>query len=222
MLALARKYNLLILEDDAYHYIHFNPQQQAPSYFELEARDGGSTGRVVRFDSFSKILSSGMRLGFLTAAKEVCDKVDLETSNTNLQASSTTQAIVLVLLQRWGYQGFIEHTHRVAAFYRAKRDMFEAAAHRHLDGLASWVSPDCGMFLYIDLHLNKDGSKGDSSRLISTTAVEKGILGVPGVGFSPSGQASSFVRVSFSLTDEAEADEGMRRLAECVREARGE
>ncbi len=172
----------------------------------------------MRFDSFSKILSSGMRLGFLTAAKELCDKVDLETSNTNLQSSSTTQAIVLVLLQKWGFDGFIAHTHRVAAFYKQKRDMFEAAAHKHLDGLATWVSPDCGMFLFIDL----DIPGGDSAQLISTTAVEKGILGVPGVGFSPSGQVSSFVRVSFSLTDEKEADEGMKRLAACVREARGE
>lgn len=47
------------MEDDAYHYIHFNPAEQAPSYFELEARDDGTVGRVVRFDSFSKILSSG-------------------------------------------------------------------------------------------------------------------------------------------------------------------
>lgn len=47
------------MEDDAYHYIHFNPEEQAPSYFELEARDNGTVGRVVRFDSFSKILSSG-------------------------------------------------------------------------------------------------------------------------------------------------------------------
>lgn len=59
ILAIARKYNLLIFEDDAYHYIHFDPKEQAPSYFELEARDGGNVGRVVRFDSFSKILSSG-------------------------------------------------------------------------------------------------------------------------------------------------------------------
>lgn len=59
ILALARKYNLLILEDDAYHFLAFDSETQAPSYFELEARNGGTTGRVVRFDSFSKILSSG-------------------------------------------------------------------------------------------------------------------------------------------------------------------
>jgi hypothetical protein len=85
ILALARKHNLLILEDDAYAFLHFNPAQQAPSYIELEGRDGGETGRVIRFDSMSKILSSGMRIGFLTGPKEVVDVVDLITANTNLQ-----------------------------------------------------------------------------------------------------------------------------------------
>lgn len=108
----------------------------------------------------------------------------------------------------------------MANFYRQKRDAFEIAAKRHLDGLATWVSPDCGMFLYLKLNLTKDGSEGDSSALIGTTAVEKGVLAVPGVGFSPSEAKSSHVRVSFSLATEREADEGLRRLAECIKEAR--
>lgn len=47
---------------------------------------------------------------------------------------------MLALLSKWGLQGFYEHTERVAAFYKDKRDMFERAAHKHLDGLATWVS----------------------------------------------------------------------------------
>lgn len=191
IIALARKHNLLILEDDAYAFLHFDPAHQAPSYFELEAKDGGQPGRVLRFDSMSKILSSGMRLGFLTGPKEIVDVVDLITANTNLQPSSTTQAIVLVLLHKWGHEGFIAHTRRVADFYLEKRDMFERVAHKHLDGLATWVSPDAGMFLFIDLHLTKDGSQGDSSELISTTALKKGVLAVPGVGFSPVSRSNS-------------------------------
>ncbi|GAA5850864.1 hypothetical protein JCM9279_006221 [Rhodotorula babjevae] len=222
VLALARKHNLLILEDDAYHFLSFDPTHLVPSYFELEARDGGKMGRVVRFDSFSKILSSGMRLGFVTGPKELLDVIDLHTSNTNLQPSSTTQAMVLVLLNKWGLDGFVAHTQRVAAFYKAKRDMFERVAHRYLDGLATWVSPEAGMFLFLDLHLTKDGSPGDSSSLISTTAVQKGVLAVPGVGFLPNGGVSSFVRVSFSLATEQDAELAFERLRECVLEARGE
>ncbi|GAA5938611.1 hypothetical protein JCM10213_006980 [Rhodosporidiobolus nylandii] len=223
ILALVRKYNLLLLEDDAYHYLSFDPEAVIPSYFELEARDNGEVGRVVRFDSFSKILSSGMRLGFLTAAKPLVDIIDLHTSNTNLQPSSTTQAMVISLLNRWGIDGFLAHTRRVAAFYKEKRDMFERVAHKYMDGLASWVSPEAGMFLFLDLHLNADGTPGgDSSDLISTTAVQKGVLAVPGAGFLPNEGVSSYVRVSFSLATEEDAELAFQRLRECVLEARGQ
>ncbi|GAA5985202.1 hypothetical protein JCM5350_004271 [Sporobolomyces pararoseus] len=224
ILSLVRRYNLLLLEDDAYHYLSFDPENTIPSYFELEAttEEGGKElGRVVRFDSFSKILSSGMRLGFITAAKPLVDIVDLNTSNTNLQPSSTTQAIVLVLLNKWGLQGFLNHTKRVAAFYKSKRDMFEKIAHKHLDGLATWVTPGAGMFLFLNLHLTKDGTPGDSSELISTTAVKKGVLAVPGIGFLPNGGKSSHVRVSFSLATEQDAELAFERLRDCILEARG-
>lgn len=75
----------MILEDDAYYFLHFNRATQSPSYFELEVQNGGTPGRVVRFDTFSKIISSGMRLGFVTAAKEIVDIIDLDTANSNLQ-----------------------------------------------------------------------------------------------------------------------------------------
>ncbi|SCZ90280.1 BZ3500_MvSof-1268-A1-R1_Chr1-3g01890 [Microbotryum saponariae] len=247
LLKLARQYNLLILEDDAYHYLVFDVTNQPPSYFDLEAQNGGQTGRVLRFDSLSKIISSGMRLGFVSGAKELLRIIDLNTANTNLQPASTTQSIVLVLLERWGHQGFIEHTRRVSAFYKEKRDMFEKAARKHLGGLADWVTPDAGMFvsgwapfhkgeasvpladrlvnavppqLYLNLHLTSNESSGDSNELISKKALEKGVLAVPGVGFSPSGSISSSVRVSFSLATEEDADKGFARLAEAVREAR--
>ncbi|POY70372.1 hypothetical protein BMF94_6653 [Rhodotorula taiwanensis] len=222
ILALVRKYNLILLEDDAYHYLSFDPDHLVPSYFELEAQDGGQIGRVVRFDTFSKILSSGMRLGWATGPKQLLDVMDLHSSNTNLQPSSTTQAMVIVLLNKWGIDGFLAHTRRVAAFYKQKRDMFEKIAHKHLDGLATWVSPEAGMFLFLNLKLTKDGTPGDSSALISTTALEKGVLAVPGIGFLPNSGISSYVRVSFSLATEEDAETGFSRLRECILEARGE
>jgi len=76
--------------------------------------------------------------------------------------------------------------------------------------------------LYLDLHLTKDGTPGDSSSLILTTAVQKGVLAVPGVGFLPNGGVSSHVRVSFSLATEEDAELGFQRLRECVLEARGD
>lgn len=76
--------------------------------------------------------------------------------------------------------------------------------------------------LFLDLQLTQDGTPGDSSALISTTALEKGVLAVPGIGFLPNPGVSSFVRVSFSLATEEDAELGFQRLRECILEARGE
>ena len=165
---------------------------------------------------------SGMRLGFMTAPRQLADVVDLNTANTNLQPNSTTQALVLALLRHWGHDTFLAHTRRVAAFYDSQRRELEAAAHKHLDGLATWVSPDCGMFLFIKLLLgSEDGATGDSYELIRSKAVEKGFLALPGVAFMPSGSTSPYVRVSYSLSTAEQADEAFKRLRAVLLEARG-
>jgi len=71
-----------------------------------------------------------------------------QTATANLQASSFSQAIVVTLLRAWGRDGFLVHARRVADFYRAKRDVFEAAMRRHLHGLAEWNTPEAGMFFW--------------------------------------------------------------------------
>lgn len=130
--------------------------------------------------------------------------------------------MVLELLEYWGNDGFLKHCQNVAEFYRSKRDMFEAAAKKHLDGVAEWTTPVAGMFLYINMQLTKDGTEGDSFALIREKAVEKGVLAVPGTSFMPSKSKSACVRVSYSLATPEQADEGFRRLREVIDEARAE
>lgn len=71
-----------------------------------------------------------------------------QTATSNLQTSSLTQAIVTKLLVAWGHDGFMAHTEGVAAFYKAKRDVFAAAMDTHLAGLAEWAVPEAGMFFW--------------------------------------------------------------------------
>jgi tryptophan aminotransferase len=102
--------------------------------------------------------------------------------------------------------------------------VFEASAKKHLDGLATWVSPVAGMFLWIDM---SPAGITDSWSLIRNEALAKGVLAVPGSAFYPSGRKSPHVRVSFSiidLEDDAEegAPEGFRRLAVAIRDKRKE
>ncbi|KAG8748088.1 hypothetical protein FRC10_008821 [Ceratobasidium sp. 414] len=228
VLELSRKHKFLILEGsvvvslwiyDPYFYLYFGEQPRPPSYFHLEAQDGGPVGMVLRYDSLSKILSSGLRIGFVSGPSYVLDKIDLHTAAANLQTSSFTQVITHTLLAEWGLAKFDAHIAHVSAFYKQKRDVFEAAMKRRLAGLAEWDTPQAGMFFWFKLKLPTmlDGEDGDSERLIREKAVEHGILALPGTAFYPNGEKSAFVRAAFSLLSPEDVDEGLRRLAEVVK-----
>lgn len=62
--------------------------------------------------------------------------------------------MVYALLRQWGPEGLLKHCSHVSEFYRVKRDMFEAAARKHLDGVAEWTTPVAGMFLYIKVRFD--------------------------------------------------------------------
>ena len=62
--------------DDPYYYLYFGKRDRPPSYFKLEL-ETPEIGRVIRFDSFSKILSAGMRMGFASGPKPIIDVMDL-------------------------------------------------------------------------------------------------------------------------------------------------
>ncbi|KAL1407665.1 hypothetical protein Q8F55_007098 [Vanrija albida] len=217
VLQVMKKYDLLMMEDDPYYFLTVD---LIPSYFELEPEVFPNGGHVIRFDSFSKLLSAGLRLGYATGPKDILHAIDVQHAGSNLHTSSLSQATALRLLQHWGIDGFLNHATNVAKFYRERRDLFEAAAHKYLDGLATWVSPIAGMFLWIDL---SPAGVTDSYSLIRNEALAKGVLAVPGQAFFPSGRTSTHVRVSFSIVDlEKEAPLGLQRLAEAVKDKQKE
>ena len=166
-----------------------------------------------------------------------------QTATSNLQTSSLTQAITAKLLDAWGYEGFKIHTEQVSAFYRDKRDVFEAAMKRHLSGLAEWSSPKAGMFFWwlfllkvasqditdilllfgprFKLLLSSNSTEdGDSEAVIKTKAFEKGVLALPGTVFSPNGVKTAYVRASFNLLEEKDVDKAIQRLRDAILDAR--
>ncbi|SPO32530.1 related to aromatic amino acid aminotransferase I [Ustilago trichophora] len=240
ILSIVGKHNMLLLEDDPYYFLSFSgltadadpvTRQRGKSYFQLEAdKENGGVGRVVRFDSFSKILSAGLRLGFVTGPNEILDAIDLDTSSRNLQTSGTSQAIAYALLNKWGIEGFLRHADGVARFYQDRLEAFESAATRILTAqkppIASWTRPTAGMFLWINLVLppTAESAQGDSFDLISNKAKAAGVLALPGVAFKPpSGngakKTSAYVRTSFSQVPLEHVDTAFIRLREVVQEA---
>ncbi|KAH8112713.1 PLP-dependent transferase [Phellopilus nigrolimitatus] len=224
VLELSRKYDFLILEDDPYYYLYYGKAARPPSFFTLELEQP-DVGRVLRFDSLSKILSAGIRIAFASGPAPLLDAINLHTASANLQVSSLTQVITLSVMQSWGYDGFKTHTEAVAEFYRQKRDAFEKAMHHHLSDIAEWSTPEAGMFFWFKLLLN-DPSKPasvvdeDSEELISTRALENGVLALPGTSFLATGGKTAYVRASFSLLEQDAIEEALRRLREVIVKAR--
>jgi len=213
----------LILEDDPYYYLYYGKATRPLSYFNLEL-DEPEVGRVLRFDSLSKILSAGIRIGFASGPEPLLTAMNRHTSVANLQACGVSQAITLKLLTAWGYEGFFTHTRTVSQFYQDKRDAFEKVLHKHLEGLIEWSSPQAGMFIWFKLLLKPNGTDdtddGDSESIIRKNALEKGVLALPGTVFLPNGRKTAYVRASFSLLSENDAEEAVRRLKEVILDAR--
>ncbi|KIM40662.1 hypothetical protein M413DRAFT_446079 [Hebeloma cylindrosporum] len=223
VLQLAREHNFIILEDDPYFYLYYGKAPRYPSYFALELEEP-EVGHVLRFDSLSKVLSAGIRIGFASGPEALLKAIDQHTATSNLQTSSLTQAVVSKLLHSWGYDGFTAHIERISSFYAEKRDIFEHAMKKYLTGLAEWSTPEAGMFFWFKLLLTDDpeADGGDSQVVIRTKAFEKGVLALPGTVFLPNGRQTPYVRASFSLATEEEVDKAIQRLRDAILEARAE
>ncbi|XP_044040500.1 kynurenine/alpha-aminoadipate aminotransferase, mitochondrial isoform X2 [Siniperca chuatsi] len=123
---LARQYDMLIIEDDPYYFLQFD-KPWAPSFLSMDV-----DGRIIRTDSFSKILSSGLRIGFVTGPKPLVDRVVLHIQASTMHTSTFTQLMVSELLHSWGQEGFLQHIDGVIEFYRKQRDAMISSADKWL------------------------------------------------------------------------------------------
>ncbi|CAI9158696.1 unnamed protein product [Rangifer tarandus platyrhynchus] len=205
---LARKYDFLIIEDDPYYFMQFN-KPWAPTFLSMDV-----DGRVIRADSFSKILSSGLRVGFITGPKPLIERIVLHIQASTIHTSTFTQLMVSQLLHQWGEEGFLAHVDRVIDFYRKQRDALLAAADKWLSGLAEWHVPTAGMFLWVKIKGTHDVRK-----LIEEKAVKAKIFMLPGHGFYIDSSAPCpYFRASFSSASPEEMDVAFQRLAQLIEE----
>ncbi|XP_077357696.1 kynurenine/alpha-aminoadipate aminotransferase, mitochondrial [Festucalex cinctus] len=206
---LAKMYDMLIIEDDPYYFLQFD-KPWAPTFLSMDV-----DGRVIRTDSFSKILSSGLRIGFVTGPKPLVERLVLHVQASTMHTSTFAQLLVSQLLHSWGHDGFLQHIDGVIEFYRNQRDAMISSAHKWLTDLAKWQTPSAGMFLWMELMGIRD-----SRKLIMEKALEKEVLLVPGGVFMiNSSEPCPYVRAAFSLSTPEQIDEAFRRLASLITEA---
>eukprot|EP01094_Clydonella_sp_ATCC50884_P004313 TRINITY_DN13341_c0_g1_i2.p1 TRINITY_DN13341_c0_g1~~TRINITY_DN13341_c0_g1_i2.p1 ORF type:complete len:319 (+),score=71.50 TRINITY_DN13341_c0_g1_i2:202-1158(+) len=215
---IACKHDILILEDDPYWNLQLPPHKGSAS----DAAPGAlrsflsmdNSARVLRFDSLSKVLSSGIRLGWVTGPEELVERLQLDQQATCLHPCGVSQIMVAALLEQWGEEGWNAHVKKVQEAYGARRDIFANLCDKYLQGLpVSWSVPDAGMFFWFHLHNVKD-----TAALINEKALKEKVLLVPGVAFSPVGAASSFCRAAFSTASPEDMETAVQRFAALLRE----
>ncbi|CAG7831592.1 unnamed protein product [Allacma fusca] len=195
---IAEEYDLLIIEDDPYYYLHFE-EDDPVSFLSMD-----TSCRVIRLESFSKVFSSGIRVGFAFGPKPIIRQLELLTQHTVLHCSSLSQVIVHRILEQWGPAGFTEHTKKVKAFYRNRRNLMVSAAEKHLTGLAVWDVPRGGMFLWMKVLGLKD-----TYQMLMQRGIKQGIMLLPGKEFMPDRSITyPYVRASYSVASHDDIDKG--------------
>jgi 2-aminoadipate transaminase len=201
LVELARRYGFLIVEDVAYRELGFNDEAE-PSLWSF------APDVVLQAGTTSKTLFPGVRLGWAVAPAEVSAELVAAKQNTDQCAGALGQRIFEEYVRR----GWIdEQLAQSRVLYRRKCERMLAALERCMPDGTRWTVPRGGFFSW--LTLPNGGDAGD----LATRAVERGVAIVPGSLFFPDDRGGDNVRLSFSLVDEAEIDDGIERLASLVK-----
>jgi len=203
---VAQEHNMLILEDDPYWYLRLVEDTEKPmSFLNMDV-----DGRVVRFESFSKIFSSGLRIGFAAGPAPLIEKVLYLQQTSSLHTSGVSQAILYKYLTVVGEDGWKSHIKSVQDFYAQKREYCLKMCEKYLTGLASWTPPKAGMFVWIKLF------KIDNIReFVFNECIPAKVLILPG-STCVIGEKSDYVRISFSTASKEDMEEAIKRLADLI------
>jgi DNA-binding transcriptional MocR family regulator len=203
---LAREGRLLVVEDDPYALVRFEGEP-LPSIYDLAGGEG-----VVYSYSFSKIVSPGMRVGYLVGSPELIGRLEALAIQTYLTPALLPQATVLEFLRRGNLEPNVA---RVAAALRERRDAMLDAFEQELPDGASWSRPAGGYFTWLDLPAGTDAAT------LLGRAEHEGVVFVKGSEFFPQGQGGACsARFAYSFVSPIDIRAGVARLAGLLREAR--
>jgi 2-aminoadipate transaminase len=197
LVALARHYGFLVVEDVAYRELGFE-DGAPPSLWSLAPEV------VLQAGTTSKTFFPGVRLGWAAGPVEVVAQLVLAKQNTDQCAGALGQR----LFEEYVRRGLIdEQLSRSRALYRRRWERMLAALERTMPSDASWTRPRGGFFSWLSL---PDGIEATD---LTRRAVERGVAVVPGTPFFPDGRGGANVRLSFSRVEDERIDDGIERLA---------
>ena len=203
LVELAREHELLVCEDNPYGLLRFDGEPQRTLY----SLDGGDY--VLYIGTFSKILSPGIRIGWIAAPPPVLEKIGLGKQAADLCTSTLTQYFVREYFAEGRWRSYIAD---LVEIYRARRDSMLDALERHFPAQAEWTRPEGGLFVWATLP-----DYIDTTDLLAK-ALSRHVAFVPGRGAYVDGRGGASMRLNFSGSTEDEIREGIRRIGEVIGE----
>lgn len=251
LLAIAEKHDLFLLEDEPYYFLQMEPfasgvthtvprpftptsvpdflSNLIPSFLSLSP-----SGRVLRLDSFSKIIAPGSRTGWVTGTSQIIERF-IRHNEVSAQNPSgfAEMALYKLLEENWSHRGFLEWLMFLRAEYTRRRDIIVNACERYLPReIASWEAPMAGMFHWIKIDVTKHpeyssgmGHEGFSriEEKVFMAGVRENVLLAKGSWFRAEGGSDRemFVRTTFAAAPAERIEEAMRRVGVALRGSLG-
>ena len=203
---IAAKYRIPVFEDDPYGFVRYDGEH-LPSAFSFD-----NEGLVLYAGSFSKILSPGVRIGWVTGDPTIVRQMVIFKQTTDLCSSPMTQMATYEFCKR----GHLDaHLPSIISNYKIKRDAMEESFNRHLPSRGvKWIKPKGGFFYWVDFG-------GLDAMELAKKSLEKKLAFVPGVPFCiDPAVGRSRARINFTYSTPDTIEEGVVRLAEAIDEMR--
>jgi 2-aminoadipate transaminase len=203
LVEVAREREILLLEDNPYGLLRYEGEP-LPT---LRSLDGGLY--TMYLGTFSKILSPGIRLGWVVAPTPVLEKINIGKQAADLCTSTLTQLLVGVYFRDGRWRDYVDS---LTEIYRARRDTMLDALAEFLPPESRWTRPGGGLFIWVTLP-----EYIDTTDLLAR-ALRDNVAFVPGEAAYLDGRGRSAMRLNFSGVDEDAIREGVRRIGKVVDE----
>ncbi len=199
---IVKKHRVFVAEDDPYSELRFSGTVIPP----IKSMD--TEGLVAYFGSFSKILSPGLRVGYVCAAPELIRALSTAKQTADLQTAALTQITIVKYAQK---NDLDAHIALLRTRYAEKCGVMLDAIHKYFPAGVTHTEPDGGLFLWCDLCSDID------TDLLVKEALKKRVAYVPGYAFMTDLSIKrSTLRLNYSALPAAQIEEGVRRLGEVL------
>jgi DNA-binding transcriptional MocR family regulator len=210
VLELAVQYRTMVVEDDPYGDLYFN-EAPPPSLLALSADVPGSREWLAHCGSLSKVLSPGLRIGWMIAPSELLAKATMCKQFSDAHTSTFAQATAANYLKSGRMPSTLSHVRQV---YAERAQAMSTALRKELGDAIDFAQPQGGLFVWARL-TGLDGKASDGAEF-ARRAIDNGVAFVPGTPFYATDPDFSTLRLSFATADVAKIQEGIGRLRRSI------